>query len=95
MSRSSRFWLPAAGLLACLSLTAPAMAHETSDCTAVPQSRWLPVAQVKQHLLKQGYQIRKIKVSGSCYELYGRDPKGKRGEFFFDPSNGKLKFTDD
>lgn len=71
-----------------------ASAHETADCTNVPAQRWKPIAQVKQDLLKQGYQIRKLQVSGSCYELYGRDPKGERGEFFFDPSTGALKFTD-
>ena len=36
-------------------------------------------------LLAEGWQIRKIKVDGGCYEVYGTTPEDQRVEAYFDP----------
>ncbi len=36
-------------------------------------------------LTKQGWQVRKAKVDGGCYEVYGTTPEGDRVEAYFDP----------
>jgi hypothetical protein len=35
--------------------------------------------------VKQGWQVRKSKVDGGCYEVYGTDEKGNRVEAYFHP----------
>jgi hypothetical protein len=32
-----------------------------------------------------GWKIRRIKVDGGCYEVYGTSPKGQRVEAYFHP----------
>jgi hypothetical protein len=34
---------------------------------------------------KEGWQVRRIKVDGGCYEVYAVDPKGARVEAYFHP----------
>ena len=36
-------------------------------------------------LTKQGWQVRKAKLDGGCYEVYGTTPQGDRVEAYFDP----------
>jgi len=43
---------------------------------------------MKQKVLDQGYTIKVFKVSGSCYEIYGKDKAGKKVEIYFDPTDG-------
>ena len=41
-------------------------------------------ADAKARIEAQGYQIKKFKVSGNCYEIYGHDKAGKKAEVYFD-----------
>lgn len=41
---------------------------------------------MKQKVLKAGYTIKEFKVSGSCYEIYGKDARGNNVEIYFDPT---------
>ncbi len=34
--------------------------------------------------------VKNFKVSGNCYELYGKSPKGKKVEMYFDMKTGKI-----
>jgi hypothetical protein len=36
-------------------------------------------------LKEKGWEIRKIKVDGGCYEVYAIDDKGERIEAYFHP----------
>jgi len=38
----------------------------------------------KAKIESQGYKIRKFKVDGNCYEIYGRDKDGKKVEIYYD-----------
>jgi hypothetical protein len=55
-----------------------------AKCTAHPKSEWLPADAAKSRIEAQGYKIRKFKVDGQCYEIYGHDKNGKKVEIYFD-----------
>lgn len=56
----------------------------SAQCEAHPKSEWIPEAEVKAKLTAEGYQIRKFKVDGQCYEIYGKNREGKKVEIYFD-----------
>lgn len=59
-------------------------------CTNAPQSQWMPQQALKDRLVKQGYTIDKFLISGTCYEIYGKDKAGKLVEIYFDPTDGHI-----
>ena len=59
-------------------------------CTKTPQSQWMPQQALKDRLAKDGYSINRFLVSGTCYEIYGKDKDGKRVEIYFDPTDGRI-----
>ena len=44
----------------------------------------MPEAEAKAKIEAQGYKIRKFKVDGNCYEIYGQNKDGKKAEVYFD-----------
>ena len=68
-----------------LAVASPALATGKMTCNAGPQSAWKSQDALKASLAKQGWQVRKSKVDGGCYEVYGTDPKGNRVEAYFHP----------
>jgi hypothetical protein len=40
---------------------------------------------LQQTLKTQGWKVRKSKVDGGCYEVYGTTPEGDRVEAYFHP----------
>ena len=75
--------LPIAAALS-LGLAAPAAATGKMTCDA-PQAQWKETSALEASLKKQGWEVRKSKVDGGCYEVYGTDPKGNRVEAYFHP----------
>ena len=70
------------------ALTAsPAAATGAMTCNAGPQSGWRSQEQLTEHLTRQGWQVRRTKVDGGCYEVYGTMPNGDRVEAYFHPVN--------
>lgn len=67
------------------ALAAPASATGVITCKAGPQSKWKSAAVLEAKLKKEGWQVRKSKVDGGCYEVYGTTPKGERVEAYFHP----------
>ncbi|MES3022806.1 MAG: PepSY domain-containing protein [Pseudomonadota bacterium] len=63
----------------------PALAHGDVKCTKQPKSEWKPHTELAAKLAKDGWVIRRMEATASCYEVYAKDPKGKRIEAFFDP----------
>lgn len=59
-------------------------------CTKAPQSQWMPQQTLKDRLVKEGYTIDKFLISGTCYEIYGKDKAGKLVEIYFDPTDGRI-----
>lgn len=64
---------------------APAAATGMMTCNAGPQSGWRSQEQLVQHLTQQGWQVRRTKIDGGCYEVYGTMPNGDRVEAYFHP----------
>jgi hypothetical protein len=62
-----------------------AMAHGGVKCTTLPKEQWKPHTELQEKLVKEGWQIRRMEKTETCYEVYAKDPKGKRVEAFFDP----------
>jgi hypothetical protein len=65
-------------------------AFAAPPCTNAPQSQWMPQQALKDRLVKQGYTIDKFLISGTCYEIYGKDKAGKLVEIYFDPTDGHV-----
>jgi hypothetical protein len=59
-------------------------ANAGANCQAHPTSEWMKEADAKARLVQEGYTIKTFKVTGNCYELYGKDKAGKRVEIYFD-----------
>jgi len=78
-------------LAAALSLgiaASPAAATGKMTCDA-PQAQWKTISALEASLKKQGWEVRKSKVDGGCYEVYGSDPQGNRVEAYFHPVSFK------
>ena len=54
-------------------------------CDSGPKQGWQPQAKLEESLKGQGWTVRKVKVDGGCYEVYGLDDKGKKVEAYFHP----------
>ena len=80
--------LPIAAALAVAAAASPAAATGKMTCDA-PQKQWKSMARLQAALTKQGWQVRKAKVDGGCYEVYGTDPQGNRVEAYFHPVSFK------
>ncbi|MBL0924612.1 MAG: PepSY domain-containing protein [Sphingomonadaceae bacterium] len=65
--------------------SAPAAATGAIKCKAGPVSSWKSQDVLKAKLVKEGWTVRKSKVDGGCYEVYGTTPEGDRVEAYFHP----------
>ena len=79
-----RLILAASALPLAFAISTPASATGKMTCDA-PQAKWKSMAALQRTLTRQGWQVRKAKVDGGCYEVYGTDPKGNRVEAYFHP----------
>jgi hypothetical protein len=59
-------------------------AFAAANCEKHPKSEWMPEADAKAKIVAQGYNIKKFKVDGNCYEIYGTTKDGKKAEIYFD-----------
>ena len=71
-----------------LLVATPALAKKS--CTDEPKSKWMSEEAFKKKVTEEGYQIRKFKQPGSCYEIYGTDKDGKKVEVYFNPVDGSV-----
>jgi len=55
-----------------------------ADCKAYPKNEWMDAGEAKAKIQSQGYTIKKFKVDGNCYEIYGTNKDGKKVEIYFD-----------
>jgi len=63
----------------------PVSATGAITCKAGPQSGWKSEKDLTDKLTKEGWTVRKSKVDGGCYEVYGTTPEGDRVEAYFHP----------
>lgn len=77
--------LSLAGAIIALVPTSPASATGAIKCKPTPQASWKSQDALKAKLVKEGWTVRKSKVDGGCYEVYGTTPEGDRVEAYFHP----------
>ena len=84
MTRPVKLVFRAAAVAAWLA-AAPASATGLATCDSGPKSGWQSVETLQKRLEGQGWQVRRIKEDGGCYEVYALDDKGQRVEAYFHP----------
>jgi hypothetical protein len=75
-------------LMMALAISATAVCSEAfatglATCNSGPQSGWQSQDSLKQRLTDRGWQVRRIKIDGGCYEVYAVNEKGQRVESYF------------
>ncbi|MDR6207883.1 PepSY domain-containing protein [Paraburkholderia graminis] len=76
--------------VAVAAIALPLSAQATGSCTTEPKAKWMQDKEVSKQLAKQGYQVKRVKTEGNCYEVYALDKSGNRREMVVNPMNGKL-----
>lgn len=69
-----------------------ALADGKKDCTTEPQAKWKPQAEAEATAKTAGYEVRRSKIEGACYEVYAVKD-GKNLELFYNPVDLKLMHT--
>ena len=72
--------------------SAPAFADGKKDCTTEAQAKWKPQADAEAAAKTAGYDVRRSKIEGACYEVYAVKD-GKNLELFYNPVDLKLMHT--
>ncbi|TFV92779.1 PepSY domain-containing protein [Oxalobacteraceae bacterium OM1] len=71
-------------LMSALLLALSNAAFAAAKCTAHPKEEWMKPEDARAQLESAGYKIKKFKVDGQCYEIYGHNKEGKKVEIYFD-----------
>ena len=71
---------------------APALADGFKDCTKLEKAKWKPASEAEAKAKALGYEVRRSKIEGTCYEVYGVK-EGKLFELFYSPEDLSLKHT--
>ena len=77
--------LTALALVSAAFTAIPARATGLATCDSGPPSGWQSVTKLEKQLADQKWQVRRVKVDGGCYEVYGFNEKGERVESYFHP----------
>ncbi len=75
-------------LLAAVALTmtiSQASATGMMTCESGERAGWKSMEDLETKMKADGWQVRRIKEDGGCYEAYGTDPEGRRVEAYFHP----------
>ena len=85
--------LMTAMILVCCPLAASAaLADGFKNCTKAAKASWKPASEAEAAARAAGYEVRRSKIEGSCYEVYGVKD-GKLFELFYSPEDMSLKHT--
>lgn len=74
-------------VIAAALAAAPALATET--CPDTPKDKWLRPEEVQVRMEKLGYDVRRVKKEGSCFEVKATKD-GKRIEAYVNPADGRI-----
>lgn len=67
-----------------------------ADCAKAPKDKWLSELDMQKKIVNEySFAIKKFKIDGDCYEIYGFDhSKGSKNpprvEVYFDPVTGEI-----
>ena len=85
--------LPGIGLGLAMTLAgSPLLADGFTNCTKAAKASWKPASEAEAAAKAAGYEVRRTKIDGSCYEVYGVKD-GKLYELFYSPEDLSLKHT--
>ncbi|MBR0757195.1 PepSY domain-containing protein [Bradyrhizobium jicamae] len=73
-------------------ISSAAMADGFKNCTKLDKASWKPASEAEAKAKALGYEVRRSKIEGSCYEVYGVK-EGKLYELFYSPEDLSLKHT--
>lgn len=62
------------------------------NCSKAPKEQWKPMAEAEAAAKAAGYEVRRSKIDGTCYEVYGVKD-GSLFELFYDPATMKHVHT--
>ncbi|KAA9134232.1 PepSY domain-containing protein [Marinihelvus fidelis] len=75
---------PLAVVLA-LALAPQAWATGLATCDSGPEEGWQDKDVLQKQLESEGWEVRRVKVDGGCYEVYAKNADGERVEAYFHP----------
>ena len=75
-----------------LLVAGEARADGYKTCTKLEKASWKPASEAEAKAKAAGYEVRRSKIEGSCYEVYGLKD-GKLFELFYSPEDLSLKHT--
>lgn len=78
-----------------LAWSAQAAATGLATCDSGPEEDWRPREELEKELVEKGWDVRRIKVDGGCYEVYALNEKGERVEAYFHPETFEPISLDD
>jgi hypothetical protein len=70
---------------AALALPLAASATGLATCDSGDRTGWQPVETLEAQVRAEGWQVRRTKEDGGCYEVYAIDAQGQRVEAYFHP----------
>src|SRR5215813_1297818 len=82
----------ATSLICCPLMSKATLADGFKDCTKIAKASWKPATDAEAAAKAAGYDVRRTKIEGSCYEVYGVKG-GKLFELFYSPEDLSLKHT--
>jgi hypothetical protein len=86
ISMKTTGFLAALCAAAAIAFMAPsAQATGFATCDSGPREGWQAEDKLAAMLKEKGWQVRRIKEDGGCYEVYALDEKGQRAEVYFHP----------
>lgn len=74
-------------LIAAIALAFSIQAGATgmATCDSGPEEGWQPQEALQAKLEGMGWEVRRIKVDGGCYEAYALNAEGAKVEAYFHP----------
>ena len=81
MNKTLKILAATAALLA----TPAAFATGLATCDSGDESGWQKQEVLQERLEADGWEVRRIKVDGGCYEVYAKNAEGERVEAYFHP----------
>ena len=70
--------------VAAVAIACSTSAFSSAKCAAHPKAEWMPEAEAQAKIKAEGTTIKKFKVDGNCYEIYGTNKDGKKVEIYYD-----------
>jgi hypothetical protein len=68
-----------------IALAGNVWATGLATCDSGPEENWRPSEELVKLLIEKGWEVRRVKVDGGCYEVYALDENGERVEAYYHP----------